>query len=88
MLCFSLPIFHPRLGRSFKSRSASKRLSALRKRNLGPNGQFRVHAQPTNMRIIRLCSRNQNVFLQVHPNGVVNGTHDANSRYSKYTCFV
>ena len=90
MLSFSLPIFQPRLGRHHRDHNArsraasySKRYAPTRKR-IPVSGQFAVRAHPTNIVIVKLCSKNQNLFLQVSPNAVVNGTRNKDSRYSKW----
>eukprot|EP00794_Sanderia_malayensis_P007372 gene7372-8192_t len=86
-MSFSLPIFKPRLSVRFKDHSRSrsfgfpKRFTPTRKR-ISFSSQYEISTHPTNIRLIRLCSRNQNVFLQVNPNGIVNGTHNANSKYT------
>ena len=76
--CYGLPLFQPRPDRNHRLLE----LSEARQRNIG---LFRVLSQPTNTRNIRLWSRNRNVFLQVNANGVVNGTHESNNRYSKFS---
>ena len=78
MICQSVPLFRPRMGRGYRMKSVSvtKRLSMQLR--------SRLSMRPTNQRIIKLCSRNQNVYIQVRPNGVVNGTHDRNSKYSEF----
>lgn len=76
-MCQAVPIFRLRTGQEYQSKSIafSKRLV------------FQVHSRlskkPTNKRTMQLCSRNQNVFIQVNPDGVVNGTHDENNKYCK-----
>ncbi|XP_065059230.1 fibroblast growth factor 1-like isoform X1 [Rhopilema esculentum] len=73
--CYGLPLFQPRPDRNH-------RLLELSEARQGNIGLFRVLSQPTNTRNIRLWSRNRNVFLQVNANGVVNGTHESNNKYT------
>ena len=76
--CQGVPILRPKLDRRFKIKSGSVALSSATRL------QLILPMQPTNKRTIQLCSRNQNLFLQVNSNGIVNGTHRRNNRYCKF----
>lgn len=78
LTCHGIPLFGPRFDRAYRMKSISvSRRSAMQL-------HLRMSMQPTNKRTIKLCSRNQNVFIQVNSNGVVNGTHERNSKYCKF----
>jgi len=71
-----VPILRPKFDQRFKIKSGSVAHSSA------TQFQLILSMQPANKRTIQLCSRNQNLFLQVNSNGIVNGTHERNNKYS------
>ena len=73
-----VPILRPKFDQRFKIKSGSVAHSSA------TQFQLILSMQPANKRTIQLCSRNQNLFLQVNSNGIVNGTHERNNKYCKF----